>query len=80
MEKYVQDIRLKQWCELIEAANRNGRQHIHCFGMQLCAFIFRFGEYSYVFRRCFVPCHVLYCLSEQSGIKSFKESIISGAF
>ena len=24
MEKYVQDIRLKQWCELIEAANSSG--------------------------------------------------------
>ena len=24
MEKYVQDIRIKQWCELIEAANRSG--------------------------------------------------------
>lgn len=24
MEKYVQEIRLKQWCELIEAANRSG--------------------------------------------------------
>ena len=25
MEKYVQDIRLKQWSELIEAANRSGQ-------------------------------------------------------
>ena len=25
MEKYVQDIRLKQWCELIEAANSSGQ-------------------------------------------------------
>ena len=24
MEKYVEEIRLKQWCELIEAANRSG--------------------------------------------------------
>ena len=24
MEKYVQEIRLKQWCELIEAANSSG--------------------------------------------------------
>ena len=25
LEKYVQDIRLKQWCELIEAANSSGQ-------------------------------------------------------
>ena len=28
LEKYVQDIRLKQWSELIEAANRSGQPRI----------------------------------------------------
>ena len=44
MEKYVQEIRLKQWCELIEAANSSGiprKQWLQENGITKDAFYYR---------------------------------------